>query len=298
MRKTMRQGLAVSILALVLALTLSLPGFCQTVPAESLPELDCLIEPETTIDLASAVDGVIESLYVDKGDAVAAGQPIARLQSLVEEAQLRLAQARAERSDHIRYHQANSQFNERRKERFKKLPKNEVISALDLDDAENQAVLARLELRKAQTDKYIAEFELAYAQAQLNLRTIRSPMDGVVVQRYLQPGESTENKAIIKLARIDPLKVEAYAPASLVGKVAKGMEAELSPEVPSPGLGKATVSVVDPIVDAASGSFGIRLSLPNPEGRPLGGLKCKVRFLPTPAASGVHPEVPAVPGGR
>ena len=44
------------------------------------------------------------------------------------------------------------------------------------------------------------------------------------------------------------------------------------------GTHTARVKVVDPVIDAASGTFGVRLELPNPNYRLPAGLKCKVRF--------------------
>ena len=258
------------------------------VRAQEIPELDCLIEPQMTVELASPVDGVIETMLVDKGDRVSKGQVVAKLQSSVEEAQLRLARERAARTDEVQYYQANSAFTQRRFERLKTLPKDDLVTRHEVDETETQATLARLQLTKARTDKHIAELEQQQVQALMEQRAIRSPIDGVVIQRYLQPGESTENKAIMKLAQINPLKVEAYAPASLVGLVINGTQGELTLEVPTASPLRATVSMVDPVVDASSGSFGIRMALPNPDNRPLSGLKCKIRLLADKAPA--HPQ--------
>jgi multidrug efflux pump subunit AcrA (membrane-fusion protein) len=52
----------------------------------------------------------------------------------------------------------------------------------------------------------------------------------------------------------------------------------VSPEEPVGGEYPATVTVVDRVVDAASGTFGVRLELPNPDRALSAGLKCRVRF--------------------
>ena len=67
-------------------------------------------------------------------------------------------------------------------------------------------------------------------------------------------------------------------PVEKWGVVKTGMEASVRPESPVGGLYKARVTVVDKVVDAASGTFGVRLELPNPEYRLPPGLKCKVIF--------------------
>ena len=68
-------------------------------------------------------------------------------------------------------------------------------------------------------------------------------------------------------------------PGHLFGSIEPGMPAEIEPEAPAEGLHAATVDVVDPLIDAASGTFGVRLTLPNPDHAVPSGLKCKVRFL-------------------
>ena len=65
---------------------------------------------------------------------------------------------------------------------------------------------------------------------------------------------------------------------ALLGKITTSMRAEVQPEAPMGGSYTATVTVVDRVVDAASGTFGVRLELPNRDYRLPAGLKCKVRF--------------------
>ena len=65
----------------------------------------------------------------------------------------------------------------------------------------------------------------------------------------------------------------------MFGKVTVGMRAHVMPEAPVNGVHTAKVTIVDRVIDAASGTFGVRLALPNPDYRLPAGLKCKVRFL-------------------
>jgi multidrug efflux pump subunit AcrA (membrane-fusion protein) len=65
---------------------------------------------------------------------------------------------------------------------------------------------------------------------------------------------------------------------SLYGRIKPGMTGEVVPEKPIEGRYSARVKVVDRVVDAASGTFGVRLELPNPQGAVPAGVKCKVRF--------------------
>jgi len=84
--------------------------------------------------------------------------------------------------------------------------------------------------------------------------------------------------AIMQIARINPLYVEVVVPVEVFGKIEKGMRAEVSPEFPASRTYSARVIIVDKVIDAASGTFGVRLKLPNPDYLLPAGLKCKVVF--------------------
>ncbi len=73
--------------------------------------------------------------------------------------------------------------------------------------------------------------------------------------------------------------MEVVAPIDLVGKIGVGTWVEVIPEDPVGGVYQARVKVVDRVVDAASGTFGVRIELPNPHNRLSGRIKCKVQFF-------------------
>ena len=128
------------------------------------------------------------------------------------------------------------------------------------------------------TNRRLADLELQRTTAEVALRTIKSPVNGVVVERFMHPGEFPKQEKILKIAQINPLRVEAYAPVAMLGKITVGMAAHVKPEPPLTGEYSAKVTVVDRVVDAASGTFGVRLELPNPDLKLPAGLKCSVRF--------------------
>ena len=74
-----------------------------------------------------------------------------------------------------------------------------------------------------------------------------------------EPGEHIDFEPVLKLAQLDPLRVEVFAPASLYGKVKAGMTATVLPEL---GVGDrsytAQVVLVDQVIDGPSNTFGIR----------------------------------------
>jgi multidrug efflux pump subunit AcrA (membrane-fusion protein) len=106
-----------------------------------------------------------------------------------------------------------------------------------------------------------------------------------VVKRYKSPGEYVEDQPVLKIAQDDPLNVEVIAPLSLYGSIRVGMLGEVQPELPVGGKHLAQVTIVDEVIDAASGTFGVRLALPNPQHGLPAGLRCDVRFLTEEASA-------------
>ena len=241
-------------------------------------QLDCIIEPEMTIELSTSVEGIVESISVDKSDRVEKGQVLAQLEASVEKAGVAVAAAQAKANDEIRAKEVNKKFAERKQRRAAELYIKQVGSSFEKDEAETEAQLAQLALQQAHNDKKLAQLELQRAEAALKLRTVTSPISAIVVERYVHPGESVKDTPLLKLAQIDPLRIEIIAPSELYGSISAGMQAEIFPEAPAKGSYMATVSVVDNIIDAASGTFGIRLTLPNPDYKVVGGLKCRASF--------------------
>ena len=82
----------------------------------------------------------------------------------------------------------------------------------------------------------------------------------------------------LTIAEIDPLRVEVFVPTIYYGQIALGDVGHVRPEEPVGGEHDAKVTVVDKVMDAASGTFGVRLLLANPDLALPAGLKCKIRF--------------------
>jgi hypothetical protein len=80
------------------------------------------------------------------------------------------------------------------------------------------------------------------------------------------------------IAQIDPLNVEVILPIKYYGQLRIGSTANISPEEPVGGVFVAKVIVIDRVLDAASGTFGVRLQLPNPENKLPAGIRCNVTF--------------------
>ncbi|MCZ6641365.1 MAG: efflux RND transporter periplasmic adaptor subunit [Gammaproteobacteria bacterium] len=259
--------------------------------AQNLSELDCVIEPHVVIDLSSRVDGIVEKMEVERGELIEKGQILVRLESSVERAAVAEAKVRAEATAEIDASNISADFAQRRNERIRKLHRSQAVSTDQLDEIETQYELSRLQQKRAEENQLIAKLELRQAREVLNLHTLRSPIRGIVVQHYLAPGEAVEEQPIMRLAQIDPLRVEVIVPVSAFGTIKVGQRAIMRPESPMEGEYSATVTIVDGVADASSGTFRVRLGLANEDYSLPSGLRCRVRFLPdeppattTPAA--------------
>jgi RND family efflux transporter MFP subunit len=240
--------------------------------------LDCLIEPERTVLVAAPVEAVVATVLVDRAALVEENQVLATLESSVEKAAVASARARASNTAEVEGAEARFAFEERRLARSRKLFGQGVISDNEIDEVESARIVAEADWHRAQENKTLASLELRTAEAALRRRTIRSPLKGVVVDRILSPGEYADPPQLFEVAQIDPLRIEVYAPVSLLGRIQVGMRGRVIPEEPIGGAYDAEVVVVDRVVDAASGTFGVRLALPNPDYALPAGLKCRVEF--------------------
>lgn len=241
-------------------------------------EYDCMMEPYRIVEVKSTVQGRIETINVERSDFVKQGQPLVIFESEVETATVELARAKVEMKAELNSSQVSHRFAKRKLGRFDGLAEEGVVAEQTKDEVETEAALAWFQIKQAKENRHLAELELQRAQALLNQHTVASPLDGIVVERYRSPGEFAGDGAIIQLAQLDPLNIEVLLPASRFGMIKPGMQATVNPEAPLDGSYKAVVKLVDRVVDASSGMFGVRLELPNPDNKLPGGLRCTVSF--------------------
>lgn len=261
----------------LLILSLVSPGAAPAQDTSSV-ELDGFIDPYLVVNVGTGVSGVIDSIEVDRGDIVKKGQILASLDTRVEKTTVDLIREKATMEATTDLARARVEFATREQERRKELFDKGIIPDYEMDEAQTNLVIAQKELQEIEESKQIAGLELRQAEAVLARRVILSPINGVVVERYLAPGELASDKPLFQLAQLHPLNVEVIAPVSMLGSIREGRKVQVIPEEP---LGKTyvgKVKIVDRVVDAASGTFGIRIELSNRDLKLPAGLKCRVRF--------------------
>ena len=242
-------------------------------------EFEGLIEPCELVYIGTPVEGVVEHVNVKRSSIVEKGEILINLESSVERAVVERSLALTAVEGEIKLQTEQLAFSRRMHTRVKELFNSDAISAEKKDQSATEVTMARARLLKAKENRNLARLDLERAQAMLAQRTIKSPISGVVVERFVSPGEFVDNQPLLKIAQLDPLRVEVILPAEMFRKIKPGMKADINPENPANGSRSATVAIVDRVIDPASGTFGVRLELPNPDYQLPGGLKCTVQFL-------------------
>jgi len=242
----------------------------------------CLIEPNQKIELKSPVSAQISAIHVERGATVKKGQVLVTLDAEVEQASLAAASYRSVMEGQTRSADARLTNAREKLKRREELRLQNFISAQDRDDAAAEARVAEADLLEARDNRELAKLEAKRLRAVVGRYSLLSPIAGVVTDRLQNPGELAQTgdaaNAILKLAQIDPLRVDVVLPVAKYGAVKVGAIVEIKPEPPFKATYEATVRVVDKVVDSASGTFRVRLELPNPTGSVPAGVKCTASF--------------------
>lgn len=223
------------------------------IPSQAAPSnleaVSCVLIPNSTVELASPVAGVVAELLVERGSRVKKGDIVVSLSKEVELAEVELARAR-------------SRFAARSVERNESLVAGDLMSAQERDQME--------------TERYLASLEFKRAQRLLAQKTVFSPIDGIVLNVPISVGEVVgvgSADQVATLVSLDPLKVEIVFDAKYYGALNIGDIVSLRLSRME-GFFAAAVEVIDPLIDPASDTFGVRLNLPNPEKVIPAGLRC------------------------
>ena len=138
------------------------------------------LQPTNTVEVGSELSGIIKSVEVDFNDRVEVGQVLARLDTSKLEAQATLSRARVIQAD-ATLRETESKLAQMRKVRD--LSGGRVPSEADLEAAE----AAR---DRASAEKAAAEATLSVYVTDLSKSVIRSPIDGIVLSRNVEPGQT------------------------------------------------------------------------------------------------------------
>lgn len=260
----------------------------STCAAAAQPRYECLIEPMQTVALRSTVPGIIESIQAHRGARVHKGEVLVTLESSAESAALDLARYKATMSGAIAEAQAKYEYAQRKFERLRAMRDQKLISAQKMEEAEGDMKTAAAQVQVARENQEEARLEYAEQQALFDRRTLRSPLDGVVADQLQDVGDIVEpsdpSKPILKLEQVDPLRVHVILPRTAFGLIKPGMMATVYPEAPMGRKLYGRVTLVDAVVDGASGTFAAYIELRNAKERNPAGIRCTATFPNAPEA--------------
>jgi len=242
---------------------------------------DCLIEPSQVVRVNSGVEGVIQAIFVERGDTVSRGQVVAQLRSDVDRAASAASQARAANVHSERAAASRAAYLDSVRQRSESV--KQYLARDTVEEAQANARAAAEERLAASQNQRVAALEYVQTQRVMAEKTVRSPVNGIVTERAMSVGEyrGPDASHILTIAQVDPLNVEVFAPIKQLRSVKVGDPVTIYPEEPVRGQYVATIKVIDRVFDAASGTFGMRLVLPNPGYKLPAGLRCRIELAGT-----------------
>ncbi|MGN0234476.1 MAG: efflux RND transporter periplasmic adaptor subunit [Bacteroidaceae bacterium] len=172
------------------------------------------IEPVTSVDVGTQVSGIISKLYVDYNSVVKAGQVIAELDRTNLISELNSAQAM------LKSAQSNLDYQKTNHDRYKTLYDKGLISANDYEQARLSFVQALQQTQQQRENVKKAQTNLGYA-------TITSPIDGVVLSKEVEEGQTVASSyntpTLFKIARdLTDMRVIADVDEADIGDVKEG----------------------------------------------------------------------------
>jgi HlyD family secretion protein len=244
--------------------------------------------------VSAKIQGRLAELRVEEASHVREGEVIARLESADYEAQVQRAKAQVQRAE------ADLAEYQRQLRVAADLKRDNLLPTDQLDAAESRVRLAEASLRQAQAD--VALYEALFQNT-----LIRAPFTGVVVKKMAEVGESvapippgvnisTASGAIVALADLATLEVEADVSESNVAKLGPSQPAEVTVEAFPDRRYRAVLRQIIPTADRTKATVQVKVTILDKDKDLKPEMSAKVTFLEPerPAAAGAAPAPPRV----
>ena len=243
--------------------------------------VDAFTAPHLQLQIATQIGGVVTKVVVEEGDHVSAGQDVVHLNDDLLRAQLAVSEARTQSAEaQIAAAKARFELLTKEYEREQQLLEKKVASQEDLDKARLDRDLADLSIQNAENDLKIAKLTADRDRVAVEQTVFRAPDDGEVLRIAVREGEAAEPlHPVFSMVTVDPLDVITYVPIDTVGRISVGTTAMLKLEGVSPEPLACTVKVVDRVADPASGTYRIKLTLPNQKRQIAAGARGALTFI-------------------
>ena len=223
------------------------------------------MESVTQVNVGTQVTGIIEHLYVDYNDHVKKGQLLAELEKTLLESDLKSADANmASAKASFEYAKANY-------ERDKKLHDEQLISDYEFQTSQRDYDVARLSYEKTQADRVRAAKNLNYAE-------IYSPIDGIVISREVEVGQtvvSSMNVAdLYVIADLENMQVVGNVDEADIGQVKVGQHVTFTVDAYPDDVFSGTVTQVrlNPTTTSNVVTYEVIVNAPNPDLKLIPGM--------------------------
>ncbi len=232
-----------------------------------------VVTPVEESTLGAKIKGIIEKFDVQEGDIVKKGQVLVELDHKLEE--LDVQQRDAVRSSaHLAAEKSKRDFGNN-----KKLWDQKAISE---DEFRKFELQYQIDERQAEQ----AELQYRMAQQRVEDNFIRAPFDGIVVRKLKHIGEPVDElEKIVKVVDVSKLTLVIYLDGKYLPQVKLGQPAQ----VECTTMGKQTVfgkvAVLDPVVDASSGQFRVKIQFDNPNNAIKAGISGTATLLDEKASA-------------
>jgi RND family efflux transporter MFP subunit len=261
------------------------PGYRPEQPAASEQEpvesnlIEGFTEPYADINMAAGEMGTLAHVAVKDGDVVRVGQLLANLDDAVLRASLEVARAGMNAEGELRSATTQLELRKVELQKLTSLFERNHASRQELDRIAGEVRIAEARIQSVQEDLAVRRLEFARIEAQLQQRQIRSTIDGVVVEVLHDHGEfvSPSDPVVARVVQLDPLLVVFSVPAARRTEVNQGETVAMDVGTTS-GSVTGVVEYVSPTADASSGTFRIKVRLPNPNGIWHGGERSVLRL--------------------
>lgn len=244
-------------------------------PGQARP-IDCSVRASRQIELSPTFDGIVAEVFVRPGQMVEEGEPVLRLSTGLEEAELALAEARANATGSLNAARQRRDGLQARVNRLREAYEQQAVSYGEFEAVELELRSAEAELARRREELQLAAQEAEPLRRKIALATVRSPATGVVGEGVLDPGEATQGQSLLTLYVLSPLRVEAFVPRALLPDVVSTRQLVLQIDGRPVDPAAVQFDYVSPIADLASGTVSVFLHLESAEILP--GSSCEARL--------------------
>jgi RND family efflux transporter MFP subunit len=256
----------------------SIASFGSTVVAQDIEiALNGYTEPFRSIEVASDETGTIEKVFVREGETVQAGQPLVQLNSKVFNSLLAIAESNKESLGRLNAAEAEVRLRQDRLKKLTQLRTTGDARQEEVDRAQTELAVAEANLQTAHDDQATRQLEYEKIQSQIDRRTIRAPIAGVVVRLHKDIGEFVAPNApeVLTLVQIDKLLANFTLPTVEADKLRVGEKLPIQ-FAGSSSVVDCQVDFISPTTDAESDTVLVRLLVENSKYQLRSGQRCKL----------------------